>query len=59
MSDQTSNRQSSSTKAHDVTLKIQAVWSEDSVLHEFAMDYVDIVNTIGAGRVRLSRGRHG
>jgi TRAP-type mannitol/chloroaromatic compound transport system substrate-binding protein len=43
----------SSTKAPDVTLKIQAVWSEDSVLHEFAMDYVNIVNTIGAGRVRL------
>ncbi|RYF50332.1 MAG: hypothetical protein EOO27_31950, partial [Comamonadaceae bacterium] len=40
-------------KAQDVTLKIQAVWSEDSVLHEFAMDYVNIVNTIGAGRVRL------
>ena len=40
-------------RTQDVTLKLQAVWSEDSVLHEFAMDYVNIVNTIGAGRVRL------
>jgi TRAP-type mannitol/chloroaromatic compound transport system substrate-binding protein len=42
-----------SDKTQDVTLKLQAVWNEDSVLHEFAMDYVDIVNTIAAGRVRI------
>lgn len=40
-------------KTQDVTLKLQAVWSENSVLHEFAVDYVNIVNTIAAGRVRL------
>lgn len=39
--------------SENVTLKIQAVWSEDSVLHEFALDYVNIVNTIAAGRMRL------
>lgn len=43
----------SGKQVQDVTLRMQAVWSEDSVLHEFAMDYVHIVNTIGAGRVRL------
>jgi TRAP-type mannitol/chloroaromatic compound transport system substrate-binding protein len=40
-------------KSQGAALKFQSIWPANSILQEFAQDYVDIVNATAGGRIRL------
>ncbi len=41
------------SRAQTVTLRFQSTWPQRDIFHEFAQDYVNRVNAMGGGRLRL------
>jgi len=41
------------SRAQTITLRFQSTWPQRDLLHEFAQDYVNRVNQMGGGRLRL------
>ena len=41
------------SRAQTVTMRFQSTWPQRDIFHEFAQDYVNRVNSMGGGRLRL------
>ncbi len=41
------------SRAQTVSLKMQGAWAPQDILNEFAVDYVDRVNAMGGGRLKI------
>ena len=41
------------SRAQTVTIKMQGAWARQDILNEFAEDYVDRVNEMGGGRLKI------